>query len=279
VLKTAVDQAEPDQLGEGFQHVGRAEADPERPGGVAPRPGRLDQRHRMGGGQRLGDLGHLAALDRVEGGHQDVEEAVVGEAGLRVGVPQRVPQAGREPERQPPVPAGADHRGQLDRGREEFGGEPADPELRRDRQPGLAGGGQRVQAGQQPPAQWHLGEHFKIQVGGERTQGGDPWLRVLAAAGHRRLDVPDIRPGRAQFRHRGGQNAHRGVVDQADHRAGRRELPVDQRRRQQERSEQFLIPGPLVFGVLGQDLAERRAARRQRRRIVDEPCEQRRHQR
>src|SRR3982750_2781146 len=61
LLVTAVDQAEPDQLGERLDHVGGAETGEQRPRLVAPDPHPLDQRHRVGGGQRLGDLGDLPA--------------------------------------------------------------------------------------------------------------------------------------------------------------------------------------------------------------------------
>ena len=69
--------------------------DPQRPRAVPAGPGRLDQRHRVGGGEHLGHLGDLGAVGRGGGAGQHVEEAVVGEAGLRVGVPDRVVQARR----------------------------------------------------------------------------------------------------------------------------------------------------------------------------------------
>ena len=124
-------------------------------------------------------------------GDQHVEEAVVGEAGLRVGVPHRVVQPGGQLERQVPVPAGADHRGQLDRGREQFGGQAAGAELRRRPQRRAA---------------------RRLGHGVERRRAG-PSVSGISAYTSRSLVGPRragaARPGRAAGPRRGGRRPPR----------------------------------------------------------------------
>ena len=182
-VESPVHQPQPDQIGQWFLDAARAEPDPERALRVAVGPGLLDQPDRVGGGEQLGHRVHLGTLGGGERGGQHVDEAVVGEAGLRVAVPHRVVQPGGQLERQLPVPAGADHRGQLDRGREELGGQPAGAELRRDRQARRPG--PRRPRPARPSARRSAGSRRSTadagQPLGELDQLGQAGLRVLAA--------------------------------------------------------------------------------------------------
>jgi hypothetical protein len=205
---------------------------------------------------------------------------VVGEAGLGVGVPQRVPHPGGELERQVAVPAGADHRGQLHRGREELRGQPADPELGGDPQPVGPLGGHGVEAGEEAPAERDLRVHVQVGcLGRERAQGAQTGLRVLTAAGDGRLDTTHTGAGGPQLGDRGGEGPDRGVVDDADRETARGDLVGGLRRGYEQRADQPRVPGPAVFEVCRERFGEPGDARRKQGRVVDESCEQRWHQR
>ena len=85
--------------------------------------------YRIAGVVLLRGILDLGAVARPLGGQQHVEEAVVGEAGLRVGVPQRVVQTGGALQGELQVRAADQELGDGQRGREGLGGQPAGAQL------------------------------------------------------------------------------------------------------------------------------------------------------
>nr|BFE67383.1 hypothetical protein GCM10020092_006840 [Actinoplanes digitatis] len=133
--------------------------------------------------------------------------------------------------------------------------------------------------GQQAPAQRDLRVHVEVGLGGgEPAQRAEAGLRVLAAARDRRLDPADDGTGGPQLGDHGGQGAERGVVHDTDREAARGQIEVDHRGRHQQRADKPGVPGIAVLSVRLEDLAEPGDAGWQQGRVVDESCEQRRHQ-
>ena len=181
---------------------------------------------------------------------QHVEEAVVHEAGLRVGVPDRVVQPGGQLERQLPVAAGADHRGQLDRRREQLGGQPAGPELGRHVGPGRARLGR---AGRAPPSRPE-GQR-DLRVPGNRRPAGEQaeqvfqaGLRVFAALGDGDLDLADRRPAAQRWPRRpAARSSPVSPTRPISSGAGRPSRSAEQRSQSrgghQQRADHFRVPG------------------------------------
>ncbi|GAA3339018.1 hypothetical protein GCM10020358_21230 [Amorphoplanes nipponensis] len=195
-------------------------------------------------------------------------------------MPQRVPQPGGELERQVAVRQAQITAASSTGVGNSSAASPPTRKLGRDPQAVGALGGHRVEAGEQAPAERDLRVH--VQLGGfdrERAERAQARLRVLAAAGDGRLDPRHLGAAGAQLGDDRGQGADRGVVDDADHEPARGEIEVDQGRGYEQRADQLRIPRFAVFGVPGQRLGGPEDARRQQGRVIDESCEQRRHQR
>ena len=146
-------------------------------------------------------------------GGQHVQESVVGEPGLRVGVPDRVVQPRGQLERQSPVPTGADTAasspgvGNSSRGQSpgtELGRDPAPP------RPALAN---VSSAASRPKSAASPRTHRPRRPVGQREQLAQPRLGVLAPLGHRHLDSGCHRGRRGRARRTA---RHAGVADHAD---------------------------------------------------------------
>ena len=173
---------------------------------------------------------------------------MVHEAGLRVGVPDRVVQPGGELERQLPIAAGADHRGQLDRGREQLGGEPAGAELGRHVGPGRARLGDRSSAPSSPNVS---GISAYPEIAGQPASRPSRYSRPGCGSSPRLATATSIwrtaTCGRSSG-HGGRQRGEPGVADQADFQRCR--APVQERRERsqsrrgyQQRADHVRVPG------------------------------------